>query len=421
VIARLPSLRCAAALATLPLAAALGGCLDMMMEDAGPHYVLASPTEDPMDPEVRKTLPMVQQHGIYYEYPVWLDYKSGEEEWEAGYVWASLAYLPLIGNVSLYKDAPRDPVRFSDLVEGIEPLSIVYMRVIGMDGNQKPRWSSQFNLNDHAQVHRIGQLNMGNAQIPCDIAGLSRQRALSPAHAPLQVRLGDRDVWAIGDRPWFLDQWFDTVELYPANPASGSGVVRPAAVWITARSFKAGEWHTRDASLPYLFGDRAYSVAKCERRADGALVAFEAKPWPGPSAEDLLDGTDSETYFPARQAGGPSPAAQQFGEMRVRLETSFNEKLIEWKAVEMPKLLSGAKSEYLSKLSVRIEKALLKLDLKSKQLKDAADEDARQANPQVAGKAPPRALDRAHLLDQRKTILTVILGAVKRAGVGQAQ
>jgi len=419
---RLPAARRAAALAVLALATGLGGCIDMMMMDTpGTHYTVAYATDDPMDPEARKNLPLAQQHGIYYEYPVWLDYNGGGETWEAGYVWASLTYLPLTRNIGLYKDAPRDLVRFGDLVEGLEPASVVYMRVIGVDDNKKIQVSDQFNLGEHANVQHLNQLYVGNAQIPCDFAELARRRARSPAHTPLRVRLGDRDVWAIGDRLWFLGQWLDTVELYLSDPASGGAVVRPASVWITARSVKAGEWATRDASIPYLLGGQGYGVVKSERRADGALVSFEAKPWPGPAMDELLDGADTEAFIPARQAAAGEPAAQQFGEMRVRLETSFNEKLIEWKAGEMPKVLSGAKPEDLSKLSVRLEKALLKLDLKSKQLKDAADEDARQANPQAGGKAPARALDRAHLLDQRKTILTVILGAVKRAGAGQPQ
>ena len=414
--------RRAAALAVLALAAPLGGCLEMMMDTSGPNYTVASATDDPMDPEVRKSLPLSQQHGVYYEYPVWLDYQSGDETWEAGYVWASLTYLPLARNVGLYKDAPRDLARFSDLVEGLEPTSVVYMRVIGVDDKQKPRWSDQFNLGEHANVYRIEQLNVGRAQIPCDVAELARQRAKSPAHTPIKGRLDERVVWLVGDRLWFLGQWLDTVEIYLADPAaSGGAVVRPAAVWITARSVKPGEWHTRDASVPYLLGDRAYVVTKCERRADGALVSVEAKPWPGPTVDDLLDGADTEAFIPARQADASSPAAQQFGEMRVRMETSFNDKLIEWKAAEMPKALSRAKPEDITKLSVRLEKTLLKLDLKVKQLKDAADEDARQANPQAGTKAPAKALDRAHLLDQRKTILTVILGAVKRAGAAQPQ
>ncbi len=419
-IARLTSVRHAAVLALPALAVALGGCLDMMEPNPDAYNTVAYATEDPMDPAVRKHFMLCQQHGIFYEYPVWLDFKDGSEEWEAGYVWASLSYLPLSPNLGLYKDATPDTVRFSDLVEGVEPTSVIHMCIIGVDGDQKPRWRDQFNVGDHANLARLGQLNVGSAYIPCDLPGLAAQRAQSPAHAPLQLRLGDRVVWAIGDRMGFIGQVLDTVELYPADPTRGAaGVARPAAVWITARSFKVGEWHARDAAVPYLYEGQAYVLTKCERRADGALVAFEAKPWPGPTADELLDGADSEAFIPARHAAVGSPAAQQFGEMRVRQETSFNEKLIEWKAGEMPKVLSGAKPEELSKLSVRLEKALLKLDLKAKQLKDAADEDARQANPQAGGKAPAKALDRAHLLDQRKTILTVILGAVKRAAAGQ--
>lgn|GEM_PF-4936889 len=399
------------------LVAALGGCLDMMEPNPDAYNTVAYATEDPMDPAARATLLLCQQHGIYYEYPIWLDFKDGDEEWEAGYVWASLSYLPLTSNFDLYKGVTPDLVRFSDLVEGGEPVSIVHMRIVGVDGNEKPRWRDQINVGNHAAISRIKQLNLDRAFIPCDLPGLAAQRSRSPAHAPLRVQLGDRVAWAIGDRVGFIGQLLDTVELYPSDPARTS-VPRPSAVWITARSLKAGEWHARDASVPYLFEGQAYVLTACERRADGALVSFAAKPWPGPSMDELLDGADSETFFPARQAPAGSPAAQQLGETRVRLETSFNDKLIEWKAAGLPKAIAAAKPEDLSKLSVRIEKTLLKLDLKAKQLKDAADEDARAANPQAGGKAPAKALDRAHLLDQRKTILTVILGTVKRAAAG---
>ncbi len=398
------------------LAALCGGCFDLELE-SGSSYSIAYATDDPMDPAVVEKAPISQKHGIYYEFPSWLDYSCRDESWEAGYAWVSLAFLSLHHKVGFDEKATKDLVRFRDLVEGVEVQTIVNVRVVGRDKNQKTVWSDQFEL-DRRLSGKFYMRGVEKAYIPYDLSGLAAQRAKSPFHIPFEVSLGDRKAWAIGDRLWFMGQYLDTVELYPNDPRKNAGgaFVIPSAVWILARCVD-GKWYVRDASVPYLFEDRAYVVTRHERRDDGGLVAFEAKPWKIPSFDELIDGVDSEAFFPFRWSwiANPEPG-ERYADFRVRLEEAINYKLIEWKAEGMPKLLAGMKHEEATKLAVRLEKALLKIDLKIRQFKDAVDEDAR-SDPK-AKKAPARALDRAHLLDQRKAILSVILAAVKRVAAG---
>jgi len=107
----------------------------------------------------------------------------------------------------------------------------------------------------------------------------------------------------------------------------------------------------------------------------------------------------------------------------VEIESILNENLVEWKSKGLRERLQKSSSGQLSDLVVKMEKGILKLDLKVKELKDAADEDARQV--QAPGQAAPAkqapgALKLSHLLDQRKTLLMVILGSVKQAAAQRA-
>lgn len=108
---------------------------------------------------------------------------------------------------------------------------------------------------------------------------------------------------------------------------------------------------------------------------------------------------------------------------KAQIESILNEKLIEWKSNGLGERLQKSSSGQLSDLVVQIEKGILTLDLKVNELKDAADEDARQVQTPGAAapvKKTPDALKMSHLLNQRKTILMVILDSVKRAiGVGR--
>lgn len=407
--------------ASFLLALLLSGCID----ETNPWWT-GYVTEDPVPKEFLESLTLACKPGIFYEYPVWLNYNYGNDSWKAGYVWVSLSYLPLVPPFDRYRATP-DTVRFSDLVEGVEPLPILLEKIVGVDSQRKTCWSEWVSVVG-PNTRFTPQMGIELARIPVDYWELARRHVRHPGHAPLQVSLGDRNVWAIGTRVWAFGELLDTVELYPVNPAPAEQPPKPAAVWITARGLRpkgGGEvkWFTRDPQIPYVYDGRLYVLFKVERRPDGSLVAFEARPWEGLPVDPLLDGADSETCLPPRLKTShmSEGAAQRMGELRVRLESSFNEKLIEWKAAELPKILTGSKPEELTKLSVRLEKALLKLDLKVRQLKDAVDEDARLTDPNAPRKAPARALDVAHLLDQRKTILTVILSSVKRAASSPQQ
>jgi len=104
-------------------------------------------------------------------------------------------------------------------------------------------------------------------------------------------------------------------------------------------------------------------------------------------------------------------------------ESVLNDILIEWKSKGFRERLQKSSSSQLSDLVVMLEKGILKLDLKAKQFKDAADEDARQVKmpgSEAPAKKAPGALPLAHVLEQRKTILMVILGSVKQAAVQRA-
>lgn len=108
---------------------------------------------------------------------------------------------------------------------------------------------------------------------------------------------------------------------------------------------------------------------------------------------------------------------------KTQVESILNDILVEWKSKGLAALLQRSNSSQLNDLVVKIEKGILKLDLKAKELNDAADEDARQVKApgaEAPARKAPGALKLSHLLDQRKTILGVILGSVKQAAAQRA-
>jgi len=109
---------------------------------------------------------------------------------------------------------------------------------------------------------------------------------------------------------------------------------------------------------------------------------------------------------------------------REPIEKTFNDVLIEWKTKSLWARLQESSSSQLSDLVIKLEKAMLNLDLQAGKLKDAADADARQVTPPggtpAAKKAPENALATARLLEQRKAILIAILNSVKQAKVQRA-
>jgi cellobiose-specific phosphotransferase system component IIA len=106
-----------------------------------------------------------------------------------------------------------------------------------------------------------------------------------------------------------------------------------------------------------------------------------------------------------------------------QMEATINDLLVEWKSKGLRTLLQKSSRAQLNDLVVKMEKGILKLDLKAKELKDAADEDARQVKApgaEAPAKQAPGASKLAHLLDQRKTLLMVILGSVKQVAAQKA-
>jgi hypothetical protein len=106
-----------------------------------------------------------------------------------------------------------------------------------------------------------------------------------------------------------------------------------------------------------------------------------------------------------------------------QIEAALNIILVEWKNKGFRSLIQKNNASQLNDLIIKMEKAILNLDRKVRQLKDLADEDARQV--QVPGQAAPEKKapelqNLAHLLEQRKTILTVILGSVKQMAAQKA-
>jgi hypothetical protein len=106
-----------------------------------------------------------------------------------------------------------------------------------------------------------------------------------------------------------------------------------------------------------------------------------------------------------------------------KIETALNNIMVEWKNKGFRSLIQQSTASQLNDLIIKMEKAILNLDHKVRQLKDLADEEARQV--QVPGQAAPEKKapelhNVAHLLEQRKTILMVMLGSVKQVAAQRA-
>ncbi|MEW6388045.1 MAG: hypothetical protein AB1491_11065 [Thermodesulfobacteriota bacterium] len=236
----------------------------------------------------------------------------------------------------------------------------------------------------------------------------------APFFQPIRTRIGNRDYWLVNDR--FNGMKGGTVvtgatlEIHDTDPA-GTGA-RPLAVWVfgskegpqAAWDFQRGPWPLKG---------RFYMIAdyKTDPQADSRVTALTLAPWE-PKLSDILAGMTSAEVLPRHYL-------RDAARTNADLEAYLNEALIDWKARGFPDFLRTSSGPALRDMAVKLEKAILKLDLKAKELKDAADEDARQVTPpgqaEAPKKAPAGALKTAHLLEQRKTILMVLLGPIKQA------
>lgn len=238
-----------------------------------------------------------------------------------------------------------------------------------------------------------------------------------PFFQPIRAKIGNRDYNLVNDR--FHSPKNDggimsaaTLEIYDGDPAGGGA--RPAAVWVVGSKDRAqANWQFQAGPWPLKTHFFMITDMQTDPLMDNRVTKLAISQWE-PKLNDILEGKTSADFL-------PRPYLRDAARTNANLEAYLNETLIDWKARGFPDLLQNSNGANLRDLAVKLEKTILKLDLKAKELKDAADEDARkptapgQAAP--AKTAPAGALKTAHLLEQRKTILMVLLQPIKQAAM----
>jgi hypothetical protein len=124
------------------------------------------------------------------------------------------------------------------------------------------------------------------------------------------------------------------------------------------------------------------------------LQAATLAPW-RPGIDEILQGKSSRSIW---------------GDEDARTESAFNDTLVEWKNRGMPGWLRGATAEQLAQAILTTEKGVLALDVSIRILKDKIDAAARDGK-----EGTPGAGEAEQLLEQRKMLLGVLLGAMKSA------
>jgi hypothetical protein len=238
-----------------------------------------------------------------------------------------------------------------------------------------------------------------------------------PFFQPVRAKIGAREYWLVNNRYYSGESGSvtgaATLEIYDQEPA-GSGR-RPLAVWVFGSREGRADWDFKRGPWPLQGKFYVISDFQKDPQDDSRVVALTAEAWQ-PKLDDILLGLTAAEVFPRNYL-------RDAAKNNTDLEGYLNETLLEWKSGKFPELLQTASAAALKDLAVKLEKAILKLDLRARELKDAADEDARQVpapgQKAAAKKAPAGALATAHLLEQRKTILMVLLGPVKQAAAGR--
>jgi hypothetical protein len=237
-------------------------------------------------------------------------------------------------------------------------------------------------------------------------------RSRHPRFAPLAIRVEGQPRWAAlaqgslsqdatPKAPQELEIWrvnpeegtFDSgLETVLQDPHPGS-LMQVASRWYTVRQL-------------------------AQDPATMALTALELQPW-GADIPSLLTGAS------AVPDAGPLDATS-----REALEQLANDALLEWKTLTFPRELGEMDVNGAGRLVVRLEKAVLALDLTVKGIRNRLDAAARasaewKAQSELAAKegrsapaapAPAAESERlADLLDQRKAILMAVLGSAKQA------
>jgi hypothetical protein len=234
----------------------------------------------------------------------------------------------------------------------------------------------------------------------------------APFFQPVPTRIGNQDYWLVNNRFNFMKGGTvvtgATLEIYESDPAGGGG--RPLAVWLVG-SKKGPQASWEFLPGPWPLKGRVFLITdyKVDPQMDSRVTALTIKTWE-PKVSDILEGLTSAEILPKHHLGEATT-------INADLEAYLNETLIDWKARGFREFLRTSSGPALRDMAVKLEKAILKLDLKAKVPKDAADADARKVAPPgqtVEKKAPAGALKTAHLLEQRKTILMVLLGPIKQ-------
>lgn len=237
-------------------------------------------------------------------------------------------------------------------------------------------------------------------------------RSRHPRFAPLAIQIEDQPRWAVlAQGPLSEDatpKAPQVLEIWRANPQEGA--------------FDSGLETVLQGPRPgslMNIASRWFTLRQLARDPNtAALTALELQPWEA-SIPSLLAG----------EAAAPGTSSLDTAS-REALEQLANDALLEWKTLTFPTELGAMDVNGVGHLVVRLEKAVLALDLAVKGIRNRLDAAARataewkaqaelaakEGKPALAAPAPHAESERlADLLDQRKAILMAILGTAKQA------
>ena len=258
------------------------------------------------------------------------------------------------------------------------------------------------------EKYRGGLLDARKDVLPA----LARARARSAFHAPVKAQLGGADVWVVGDAvPCTIQasegEHLFTLEVYEQDPHGAwerGELPAPARALVIARRGRDGAEVARTiGGVPFVPFRGFNEIVKVDRGQDGKLGAVEFAQWK-PRVDAILGGATAASILQAGDPGG------------LEMERLLNDTLIEWKTRRLVDWARRAEPGQLEDAIVASEKGMMELDRRSRVLKDEIDAAARD------GKGSQPALtEAAQLLDQRKTLVGVVVGTLKQARAAQRQ
>jgi hypothetical protein len=231
---------------------------------------------------------------------------------------------------------------------------------------------------------------------------------------PIRASLGGEERWAVGDlllvEPPVPEggspgpgELLATLELHRVDPRLTSAQeVRPLMVqFVARRPLRGGEEVRRDPATLGLFPGRGgyFRISRLERSPEGQLRAIEFAPWK-PDIRAVIGGQHADTV-----PGG-------YGGSALPMERALTNALLEWKTRDLPSWLAASTPGKLDDAIIEAEKGMLQLDLRSRLIKDQIDANARGGSG-----VQPVLVERVQLIDQRKTLIGVVLGSFKAARV----